>query len=81
MNTIEPSPVSGDLADAVRAELARARCGRLFASYSRREATALERDAARVARAAGLPVVEIAHAIGVSVPRAYQLLSDPKRSA
>jgi hypothetical protein len=63
----------------VRRELHRAHLGRVLAGYTRSEATALERDAARVARAAGLPVSEIAREIGVSVPRAYQLLApNPK---
>ena len=77
--TIRTSPVSSGLQAEVRRELHRAHLGRVLARYTRHEATALERDAARVARAAGLPVSEIARQLDLSEPRIYQLLApNPK---
>jgi hypothetical protein len=72
MRTIETA--TDPLQEAIRQELRRAHDGRVLAAYTRREATQLEREAARVARASGMSAVEIAQAVGVSVPRIYQLL-------
>ncbi|MGH3338845.1 MAG: hypothetical protein ACRDPL_08465 [Propionibacteriaceae bacterium] len=64
------APVSEGLAAEARRGLRLAGLGSTFARYTRSEATQLERDAARIARAAGMPVAEIADEMGVSVPMA-----------
>jgi DNA-directed RNA polymerase specialized sigma24 family protein len=42
------------------------------------EAATIRRKALSEARAAGVPVAELAEVLGVSVQRVYQLLSDEK---